>query len=650
MWVVYKDLKGRIWVGTRNGLAKYNAQLDNFTNYIFEANLENYYVCNEIISISQNIDGTLWLGTWYGGIGKFEIDGGYCRFYFGEGDDISIPRIRVIYPLTMNKFMIGSDDGLYTFNTTTLECKQSEGRLSKESIYACYKDKEDGIWLGSYFSGITYFSPKQKDFEWYHRESDDNAMSGNVISQFCEDPQGNIWIATEDGGLNLFNPKTKKVQSITSVVSNDIIAYRNIHALAYHKESLWIGTFSKGLYVFNVKTKKTKQYRHNPADKNSIPNDHIYSIYQTKDGVIYLGTLAGFCSYDPRSDSFNSIDTLANTHVYDIIEDSKDNLWIASKGGGVWKYNRSKNTLKNHLSTSNDQSSLSSNFVIRCYIDTKENLWFCTEGNGISKYNYETNSFERFTTSDNLPNSIIYGMLDDGLGNLWLSSNSGLIRYETQTKRHQVFTIEDGLQSNQFNFRSSYCSSDGLFYFGGVKGFNCFYPYKLSINKVKPTATISTVYIHTQEEKIASTMRVPVLNGTVDIASNAVSFDILFESLSYVAPSKNRYAYKLDGIHDDWIYTDKNNVTFLNLSPDKYIFRVKASNNDGYWSEAESLLYINILPPFWRSIYAKILYLTIGFCLIYLLFRIYQKKQMKKKKSKYTHLNSKVSKNYLMRK
>ena len=627
IWVIYNDSFGTIWIGTRNGLAKYNQRTDNFTGYISEGTSFGRPACNEIISLMESSQGVLWAGTWYGGLARFNKETGQFRYYFGEGDTLTIPRIRTLFQRTANSFYLGSDDGLYTFNTTTGECLPTDDEQNKESIYACYQDREGGIWIGTYFSGVSYLSPKHKDIEWYYPNGTENSLSGNVISQFCEDPDGNIWIATEDGGLNLFDPRTKKFKNHLLRSSNPNIGYHNIHALLYNEGKLWIGSFSRGLYILDTQTGKMKNYRHNRANPHSIPNDHIYSIYQTKDGSIYLGTLSGFCRYDPESDSFRTLEPLSHIFIYDMVEDQHGDMWLASKRDGIWRYNRQTGKLHNYRNDPVNPDSPCSNWVIRVYIDHKQHLWFCTEGGGICRYHYQEDRFENFSTKENLPNNIIYGILDDQSGNYWLSSNRGLIRYEPQNKRAQLYTIEDGLQSNQFNFRSSLQASNGKFYFGGVNGFNCFYPFKLSINKVRPTASISAVYMHSPDDKVSLSKRIPALSGQVTIPYQVVSFDIAFESLSYVAPSKNLYAYKLDGIHKEWIYTDKHNVSFLNLPPGEYTFRVKASNNDEYWSNDDCCLHIEILPPPWKTIYAKIFYLLIACGLAYFLIQLYLRKQ-----------------------
>lgn len=638
VWVVYRDLAGDMWIGTRDGLARYNESTDNFFVFRTEGMSFGRPACNEILSLLETSQGTLWVGTWYGGLARFDKTTGEFTYYYGEGGPMAISRVRTLFQLTANTLYVGSDNGLFTFNTNTGECWPEKDELQDESIYACYKDREGSFWIGTYFSGAFYLSVKHKDFEWYYNDKSSNSLSGNVVSQFCEDEEGNIWVATENGGLNRFNPRTKEFKYISIGSSDNTIHFQNIHALLYEEGELWIGTFSQGLYIMNIKTGATRNYRYNTTSPQSIPNDHIYSLYKGKDGTIYIGTLSGFCIYDRSSDSFERVPELSRIFIYDIKEDAAGNLWLASKRDGVWKYDKKTNTYRNYRHKVGDPNSLTSNWVIGVYIDSKDNLWFCTEGNGISRYDYQNDCFENYSTHENLPNTIIYGMLDDLSGNLWLSSNNGLIRYEPQKKRSQLYTAEDGLQSNQFNFRSSYRASNGKFYFGGVNGFNSFYPSQLSVNGTRPNSSISAVRMYSAKDKVGQSKRVSVLNGKIRIPYQISSFDVLFESLSFVAPGKNRYSYKLDDIHDDWIQTNKHSVSFINLAPGSYTFRIRSSNNDGYWSENDSVLLIEVVPPPWKTIYAQIIYFLLAIGLGWLLVRFYMRKQEERKIAKIKEL------------
>lgn len=212
-----------------------------------------------------------------------------------------------------------------------------------------------------------------------------------------------------------------------------------------------------------------------------------------------------------------------------------------------------------------------------------------------------------------------------------MSSNYGIIKYNPLTEGSKLYTHEDGLQSNLFNFRSSLKASNGLFYFGGVEGFNCFYPDKLYTNTVKPTAVISSINLHDSSGS-AGTHKINISRQsefTVDY--HISSFEIEYECLSFVAPSKNRYAYKIDQVHDDWVYTDKHSVTFMDLPSGTYKFMVKAANNDGVWSDNPCFINLHIEAPFWKTISAKIVYVFLLLFSAYLLLLRYSKKQSEKR-------------------
>lgn len=623
VWVVYKDSLGTLWVGTRNGLARYRPETDDFAVYITAGNIHGRPACNEITSLKEDAGGQLWVGTWYGGLGRFDKRTGAFRYYFGEGGRIHIPRIRTIFQLSVTTFFIGSDDGLFLFNSATGACRRSDDELAHESIYACCRDREGGIWIGTYFCGVNYFSPRQADIAWFYDNGLQGGLSGNAVSQFCEDEQGDLWIATENGGLNFLHTRTGRFENSRTGFDK---SYTNIHALLLEGDRLWIGTFSQGLDVMDRRTGRVTNYRHDPSDSHSLPNDHVYSLFRDSSGAIWIGTLQGCCRFESARAGFRRVGELQGIFVYDIAEDKNRNIWIASKGDGIWRRDSATGIWRNYRHDAAVEGSPAGNSVIRICTDARGDLWFCTEGNGICRYDSAEDAFVCYSTGDGLSNSVVYGLLDDGTGNLWLSTNDGIIRYDPyQRKVYDHYTHEDGLQSNQFNFRSSLRTRDGRFWFGGVNGFNSFYPFRLSVNKVHPTVAISSLDFPATDGEVRR--RIPAPSGTIRIPWRNTSFDIQFECLSFVVPDKNRYAYKLENLHDDWIHTDQGSVSFLKLPSGRYTFLVKASNNDGYWSRQEARLEIEVLPPPWQTLWAKIGYLLLGLLLLRGVYAVYARRQ-----------------------
>ena len=224
-------------------------------------------------------------------------------------------------------------------------------------------------------------------------------------------------------------------------------------------------------------------------------------------------------------------------------------------------------------------------------------------------------------------------MLDDRAGNLWLSSNQGILKYNPQLHTCARYTIEDGLQSNQFNFRSSHKTGDGTFFFGGINGFNCFSPFNISVNKVQPEIVISSVRMYRTDSFSVGLERHILPDGNLRIPCKTISFDIDFECLSYVAPGQNRYAWKLEGLNSDWVYTDQHSVSFMKLPAGRYTFRVRGCNNDGYWSNATRSLEISVQPhPFLSPVAKSVYFILIVLMIVGVVWGILRRQNEKKEK------------------
>ena len=193
--------------------------------------------------------------------------------------------------------------------------------------------------------------------------------------------------------------------------SSTNVSHNNIHALLLDDHQLWIGTFSQGIDIMNLKTRSVvKNYQYNMNDSNSIPHNHIYSLYKNRHGEIFVGTMGGFVVL-PEINKFHRFDKLKDVFIYDMLEDSAGELWIATKGDGIWRYDRGTGKFKNYKHSVSDSGSLSNNRVVRVYIDRIGQLWFCTEGGGISRYDYDSDSFVNYNYRKKLYNHVIYGIL-----------------------------------------------------------------------------------------------------------------------------------------------------------------------------------------------------------------------------------------------
>lgn len=635
VWTIYQDKSGTIWAGSRMGLLRYNKDIYQFepVKGLFDSKSETEY---ETLSIYEDDKGNLWLGTWDHGLKLYNKQDNGLQSFFTKTSPTYITHIRTLFRYSEHNILVGSDDGLYlldinNYNYYRIDIPQLHHSLSDQNIYSISKDTEGGLWIGTYFGGINYLTPSISSIETYYPDRYPGTLSGKAVSQFCEDPQGNIWIATEDGGINYFNVTTKR---ITQPIQT---TYHNTHALLLDGDNLMIGTFSRGIDIYNTKTKSIKNLRNSISDANTLDNDCIFSLYKTRNGTIYAGSTMGLNLFHKESNSFTRVNEVTG-FIYDMKEDDYSNLWIATYGTGVIRYNyeSKKWTYYDQILKGNDP--IVGSKLTGIYIDSQKRLLFSSEGRGIFLYDYRTDRFSNISESDKLPNNVVYGILDDHFGNLWLSCNKGLVCTNTANpEQYKLYTKEDGLQSNQFNFKSSYKSRDGKLYFGGVNGFSCFYPQDLINikNPIIPPVEITRINIlGDTNEQLAQELQTKLnMKQKIELRYNQASFTISFVSLSYISQNKNQYAYKLEGVDNDWNYVgNTQNVTYVNLPPGEYTFKVKASNNDNIWNNEGTSVSIKILPPFWLSIPALIVYTLLVLLSIYGTINYFIRKNKNKQK------------------
>ncbi len=631
VWQIYGDRSGIIWVATRLGLLRYNKLIDRLE--AVDGLFENGSTEHEILSILEDTKGNLWLGTWADGLRHYNKQSFEGVTYLGPKNRPSyVSHIRAIFQYDPKRLLVGSDDGLYMFDTETMDAyridiPQSHYSLSDQNIYSIARDKEGGIWIGTYFGGINYLNVSLLPVEFFYPDIHHGMLSGMAVSQFCEDSDGNLWIATEDGGVNYLEVKTRR---ITQPIQT---SYHNTHALLLDGHNLWIGTFSRGIDVYDTRTGKMLNYRMDPTDPQTLNDDCIFSLYKTRNGDIYAGTPVGLNRYDRQTNRFERIPE-ASGFIYDIKEDEAGNLWIA--GTGVIRFDPSKKSWIHYDTLKEKTDPITGSKLTSAYIDNQKRLFFTSDGRGLFVYDYPTDSFRNISEKDGLPNNVTYGVLDDAFGNLWISCNKGIVCFDIHHPAdYKLYDQEDGMQSNQFNYKSSHKARDGKFYFGGINGFNSFYPQDLASLKndhIPPVEITGIQFPGDKGYRVEKEIQTLVnRKQQITLPHDMSSFSISYISLSFRSQNKNQYAYRLEGMDSGWTMAGNNkSVTYLNLPPGKYVFHVKASNNNEVWNETGDSIEIEILPPFWRSLPARLIYILLIVSSFYLLFTYYVRKNKKK--------------------
>lgn len=579
---VFIDSKGKLWVGTQgSGIARYNKTTNAFTNFRYDPENKNGISHNDILSFMEDKNGKLWVGTENGGISILNTHNNTFATYTHDDND----------PTT----------------------------VSSNSIHSLYKDNIGNVWIGTYSAGINLLTRFGKKFALYTHLP--NRLNHNNVLCIKGDSEENIWIGTDGGGLDRFDRKAKTFEHYsTEKTGSKQIKGNYIHyVLEVGKGVLAIGYHRRGFELFSTRTGSIAYYMPQKGNPRSLSNANVMMMIQARDGTLWLGTYGGgLNSYDLKTRQFtqylpNSKDpnSLAGTIVYCLLEDKEGNIW-AGTNNGLDLLDRKTNRFIHHQYDPNNPHSLTHNLVQTLLEDSKSNIWVGTAGGGLNLYHKKTNTFTLYTEAEGLANNTIWGILEDKKGVLWISSNKGLTKFIPAKTTCQNYGISDGIQANEFKANACYQTADGEMYFGGVKGFNAFYPDSIQRNPVIPSVFITNFQVFNRVLAIQgadSLLKKSILEtNELTLSYQQDVFSLEFTALNYTSTEKNQYSYRMEGFDKDWAYVGaQRKATYTNLNPGTYVFKVKAANNDCIWNEQGDSLIIHILPPWWKTPWFRIL-------------------------------------------
>lgn len=622
------DKNGILWLGSY-GEGLFFSKDNLKTVFEFKNNNNEQTFHDDIIlKIIQGAYNCLYVGSVKGGLREVNLSSHRTRDLLQIDNNNEKIFIRDIIANSDNELWLGSESGIYIYNLRTNNYQHLESSfydsysLSDNAIYSLYKDREYGIWIGSYFGGLNYYPKQYTHFNKYYPTDVSNGLRGKRVREFCADPSGLVWISTEDGGLSSYNPHTNKISFFEPSK-----AFTNVQCLLSDGADLWVGTFAKGVKVINRNTGQIKSYTKGNS-QNSLNDDNVFAMYRTSDGSIYLGTLFGLFRYNKSSDNFTEIKELNGKFIYDIKEDTRGNLWLATYADGVFCFDVNTSKWKNYQHNENDPKSLPYNKVTSIFEDSRHQIWITTQGRGFCKFDSTTESFTKYDAQNGLPNEVIYQIVEDNNGLFWVTSNKGLICFNPSNNHIKTYTVSDGILSNQFNYRSGFKSEDGSIFMGSINGFIKFDPKDFSTNKYIPTAVITDLLLFNKRvsvgEQNSPLKKSITYTDSLVLNSEQNSFGFRVAALSYLSPHINILKYKLDGFDNDWLpVTESPLINYSNLKYGDYTFRLKISEASGFSSESEKTIFIRILPPFYLSIWAYTLYILIFlFVLNYIVYNI----------------------------
>ena len=651
LMTLQQDSKQNIWIGTYSeGLCCFDKHRNTFITYK-RSNLPDSLSDNSIQKIFEDSHGNLWIGTFQNGLDLFNPATRTFTNYQDKGPNNLLYHIHDIKEYRPGELFISSDNGIGIFKADKGEIIQSDNPNLKirtganKFIYSIYIDKEESLWLGSYFDGIKFYSAFQNNFKYYSCSLSATAQAGKVVNVIKEGKDDQYWIGTDDNGIFRFNAKTQEITPFRDAASIGT-TYYCIHDLLVDGDKLYAATYGRGLEVFDLKTGKVESYLYNPEDSTSISSSRVFILYKASNGCIYVGTSNGICCYNPEQKNFTRMGSFAG-RISAIIEDYHGKIWIGTSISGLYSYNI-KTGKTTAYQRSDNPNSITKNVITTLAIDNRKRLWVGTYGQGLCRYNEDSDNFTRYDHLE-LPNKIITSIIPKG-DLLWISTNKGLAVYNPDTEYLKTYSKSNGLYNEQFTPRSGVESSDGKLFLGSTGGFCYFFPQDLRENTYNPPVVLTNMTIFGKEVQ-ANIPDSPIQRSIgytdeiiLEYNQSMIGFD--FAALSYIAPKENNYQYMLEGLDSGWQFTKgiNNHLSYANLPAGEYVLRIKGTNSDKIWSSNEIQLKIKVLPPFLQSQLAYIIYAIMLLIILLLTVWYYIKRTEKRQKARMKRLNDEKEK------
>ena len=684
---LYEDRSGDLWIGGDNGLSRFDRQTGNFERF-------SHPGAQRVNAILEDREGRLWIGGDGSGLDLFDPQSGAFE-HRSRAPDI-------------------------------------EGGSDRD-VYALYEDSDGYVWVASH-GGLDRYDVQSDSFIRFRRDSDDpQSLGSNHVDAILETRQGLLWIGTDGGGLDLLDRKTLTFSHVRHQAYDPAGLPSDVVRTIYEdsKGDIWVGTFKGGIAYFNASHAVFTNYRHRPGDVNSLVNDEVWSFFEEDDGRLWIGTQDGLSLFDPRNKSFrnwrhdpNDPDSLSakavltvfrdsksrlwagtyfgglnrltselgagratfvhyqpdpddsgslsNPHVWDVLEDSTGQLWVATFGG-LNRFDDELETFEHYVHDPDDATSLAGNLVWQVYEDSGGTLWLATVG-GVSAYDREWDHFRSyargtnvltvlegrgvlwlgtdgrglqrldptsgaltvFNTDDGLASDLVNGILEDDEGILWLSTYGGLSKFDPANRTVSNYSRSDGILSLPLNKGSYLETHGGEILLGGHRGFTRFDPAAVRDNPHIPPVVLTDFQIFNKEVAFGGPEAVLERHITeaeeIRLRYDQSVITFTFAALDFRAPEQNRYAYRLEPFDDEWQHVGaKRTATYTNLDPGDYVFRVKASNNSGLWNDRGTAIRLMVSPPVWMTWWAYTLY-GLAFAAVVLAYGRSHRKELRRER------------------
>jgi len=644
---IIEDKHGNLWIGTQGGgLNKFDTASEEFTHYAYQEDEPEGISGNDIITMHLDREENLWIGTYSSGLNSIDLSRDQTKpkfkHYLNDPDNpfsLSQNRISALFEDSRGNLWIGTqagglnkfEKGAGKFYRYSHDSKE-QNSLSDNTVYAIYEDIFGVLWFGTR-EGINKYDPLSNKFKSYrHNPNDPFSLSSNNLRAILEDKKGLVWIGTSEKGLEMLDRNTGRFKHFTADPRNpNALQNNNIRALLEDKQGrMWIGADDQGLIQYHRETGAfTLHGEYRIECESCLGGNRVKTLFEDREGNIWIGTEGGLGVMDVKTERFTiykcvneDASTISGLNISSICQTKDGTMWIGTTKAGFNRFNKESGTFERYLNDPADSLTLVDNRV-RCITEGDDGeLWIGTLGGGLTKFDPVSGNCVSWRAKapakhqkdkkDGLPNDVVYGILKDDKGNLWMSTNMGISKFNPRDESFRNYDVSDGLQSNEFTADAFYKSKNGEMYFGGISGFSVFHPDSIRDNTRPPKIALNSFKIFNEEIVASATadskLRKPVnYTDTLFLSYKDYVFSFEFAALHFGIPGKNELAYQMVGFDRDWNYVGTRKfATYTNLDPGEYTFRVKGTNNDGIWNEEGRSIHIIISPPFWETWWFRI--------------------------------------------
>ncbi|MBC3883130.1 diguanylate cyclase [Undibacterium sp. LX40W] len=636
---VARDGQGNIWVGTSEGLAKFDARTEQLKRVPLPIAAGK---AQRVVAVCASSDGKVWIGTFDSG-----------AFYITP-DDPEPKRLLVQKP-----------------NSKVAE-------TINENVYFIQKTADDEVWLGTYGRGILVVNTKTLETKrLVHETNRPSSLADNSVWSIIRDRSGLIWVGSQRG-ISIHDPSSKAILSLFGG-DNRANGLQGIDFFAAHgfdDGSVWVGSQHQGISILDPNSQTFRALKGDDANPQSaLPQSAVFTIYPVGANDVYVGTDKGLYLTDRRGNSVRRLNltprnpvlrVAALLHVEqrlyiggpeglwekDLSKPNQDTvmqtdwakslgtkfitelkrapdgaIWVATLQDGLYRYDPISQQLSNIKPDPKSKSSLTHRNVSSMLFDSRGWLWVGMQGGGLDILRPGKQAgqfdFQHIGKAEKLPNDLVNKVLEDHTGQIWVSTDEGLAKIDPKTLEVQPLAEPDGVAIMGYWSTSGAKTRDGNLIFGGVGGMTVVRPSLLKPYEYRPPLVVTSIQLGGKTLAVNHARFVGDNAEKLVIQADANSMVVEFAALDYSAAEHNRYAYRLEGYDKNWIETDytRRLAAYTNLPPGDYRLHLRGTNRNGVWSEPDLMLNVRVMPAWFQTWWAYLLYLALFSALVYSLLR-----------------------------